>query len=263
MPSGEPVPTAPTGWPTPGSWLAGKRILVTGASRGLGRAFALAFAEEGADVAINYSRDEEGAKATAAAVQACGRQALVCRASVADAPAVEGMVRTVLGAWDGIDVLVNNAGISQPLPLALMDEEDWDRLMDVNLKGAFLCSRAVLRGMIRARSGCVLNIGSLAGTRMLEAPVHYYTSKAGIKGMTEVVAKEVARYGIRVNCLAPGLLDEGVARNLPEYRLDDYLKHCALGRIGTLGEVARFAVFLVSDRNSYMTGETIIIDGGV
>jgi NAD(P)-dependent dehydrogenase (short-subunit alcohol dehydrogenase family) len=160
-------------------------------------------------------------------------------------------------------VLVNNAGVSQNMPLALMEEEDWDRVMDVNVKGTFLTSRTVLRGMIRRKRGVVLNIGSLAGMRMIDAPVHYCASKAAIKGLTEALAKEVARYGIRVICLAPGLLEEGVGRNLPEHRLADYLKHCALGRVGTFDEIARLAAFLVSGVNGYMSGETVIADGGV
>src|SRR4029453_14897611 len=132
---------------------------------------------------------------------------------------------------------------------------DWDRVMDINVKGTFLTSRAVLRGMIRRRRGVVLNIGSLVAVRMMEAPVHYCASKAAIKGLSEALAKEVARYGIPVVCLAPGLVGDGVGRNLPDYRLADYLKHCSLGRLGTLAEVARSAAFLVSDANSYMSGE--------
>jgi NAD(P)-dependent dehydrogenase (short-subunit alcohol dehydrogenase family) len=149
------------------------------------------------------------------------------------------------------------------MPLALMEEDDWDRVMDINVKGTFLTARAVLRGMIRRKRGVVLNIGSLAGMRMIDAPVHYCASKAAIKGLTEALAKEVARYGIRVICLAPGLLEDGVGRNLPEHRLADYLKHCALGRVGTFDEVARLAAFMVSGANGYMSGETVIADGGV
>jgi 3-oxoacyl-[acyl-carrier protein] reductase len=135
--------------------------------------------------------------------------------------------------------------------------------MDVNVKGAFLTARAVLKGMIRRRGGVILNIGSLAGVRMIDAPVHYCASKAALKGLTQALAKEVARYQIRVLCLAPGLLEDGVGRNLPEHRLADYVKHCALSRVGTFAEVARFAAFLVSDANSYMSGETVVMDGGL
>ena len=144
-----------------------------------------------------------------------------------------------------------------------MEEEDWDHVMDINAKGAFLTSRAVLPGMIRRRAGVILNIGSLAGSRMLAAPVHYCASKAAVQGLTQGMAKEVARYNIRVLCLAPGLLADGMGRNLPEHELADYLRHCSLGRLGTLEEVAEFAAFLVSDANSYMSGATIVMDGGI
>lgn len=243
--------------------LAGKRVLITGASRGLGRAMALRFAREGARVAFTWSKDQQGADATLAALKEVSPEARAYKASVLDAPATEALLKDLEAAWGGLDVLVNNAGISQPLPIALLEEEDWDRVMDVNVKGTFLTTRAALKGMIRRKAGVILNIGSLAGARMIEAPVHYYTSKAAIKGFTEVLAKEVARYQIRVLCLAPGLLEDGVSRNLPEHRLKDYLKHDALGRVGTLDEVAALAAFLISDRNSYMNGETVIVDGGL
>lgn len=207
------------------------------------------FAEEGADVAFTYTRDDGGAARTP------GRPFKV---SVLDGAATEALARDL-----DVEILVNNAGVTQNLPIALMEEEDWDRVMDVNVKGAFLTTRAFLKGMIRRKSGVILNIGSLAGVRMIEAPTHYCASKAALKGLTAALAKEVARYGIRVLCLAPGLLEDGVGRNLPEHRLADYLEHCALGRVGTFDEVARFAAFLVSDANSYMTGETIVMDGGV
>ncbi len=243
--------------------LAGKRALITGASRGLGRAICRVFAEEGARVAFTYSRDVEGAATTVSEIESAGAEARPYAVSVLDPAATESMLKHLETAWDGLDILVNNAGISQNLPLALLEEEDWDRVMDLNAKGSFLTARAVLRRMIRKKAGAVLNIGSLAGVRMLEAPVHYSASKAAVRGLTQGLAKEVARHGIRVNCLAPGLLEDGVGKNLPPYRLAEYLRHCALGRLGTLDEVARFAAFLVSDANSYMSGETILMDGGL
>lgn len=243
--------------------LAGKRIFVTGASRGLGRAMVRQFASDGARVAFTFTRDEEGAKGALDDAKALGVEVRAYKASVLDTPATEAALKELERDWGGVDVLVNNAGITQPLPIALLEEEDWDRVMDVNVKGTFLTTRAALKGMIRKEAGVILNIGSLAGTRMIEAPVHYYTSKAAIKGFTEVLAKEVARYQIRVLCLAPGLLEDGLGRNLPEHRLADYLKHDALGRVGTLDEVAKLAAFLVSDKNTYMNGETVVIDGGL
>jgi 3-oxoacyl-[acyl-carrier protein] reductase len=243
--------------------LSGKRALVTGGSRGLGRALCAVLAENGADVAFNYSSDREGADGTLKEILAQQRRALAFRASVLDEAALNRMVKAIEEHWGGIDILVNNAGVSQPLPLPLMEESDWDLVMDVNAKGQFMVSRAVLRGMIRRRAGTVLNIGSLAGLRLIEAPVHYAASKAAVKGFTQALAKEVARYNIRVNCLAPGLLEEGVGQSLPEHRLQEYLRHVSLHRVGTLEEVAKFAAFLVSDKNSYMNGETILMDGGL
>ena len=239
--------------------LDGKRVLITGGSRGLGRALVKTFADEGARVAFSYVNDVAGA--AAAAADAPGSMSF--RVSVLDVAGTDAMIESVEHEWGGLDILVNNAGVSQNLPLALMEEEDWDRVMDINVKGTFLTSRAAIKGMIRRRDGVVLNIGSLVAVRMMEAPVHYCASKAAIKGLSEALAKEVARYGIRVLCLAPGLLEDGVGRNLPDYRLADYLKHCSLGRLGSLEEVARVAAFLVCDANSYMSGETVTADGGV
>ncbi len=243
--------------------LEGKRALITGGSRGLGRAFCTQLSFEGADVAFNYSSDQEGAAKTVESVEGMGRKSLAFQVSVLDSNGLNAMVKEIEQQWGGLDILINNAGISQPLPIALMEEPDWDSVMDVNAKGQFLTARAVLKGMIRRKNGSILNISSLAGVRLIEAPVHYSASKAAVKGFTEALSKEVARYKIRVNCLAPGLLEEGVAQNLPEHRLREYLKHVALHRKGTLEEVAKFAAFLVSDRNSYMNGATIIMDGGL
>ncbi len=240
-----------------------RRVLVTGGSRGLGRAIVLACARHGARVAFSYARNEEAAERTRAEAAELGVDVLTFKADAADNAQTEAMVRAVEAAWDGLDVLVNNAAITQNLPLALLEEEDFDRVIRVNVKGPYLTSRAALRGMIRRKSGVIVNIGSLAGARMIEAPIHYTTSKAALIGMTEAMAKEVARHGIRVVCLAPGLLEDGLGRNLPDHRLTDYLKHNALGRVGTFAEVAEVCVLLASDRSSYVSGETLVMDGGI
>ncbi|MDB4998294.1 MAG: hypothetical protein JWM74_5726 [Myxococcaceae bacterium] len=256
--------------PVMGRRLLGKRALVTGGSRSLGRVLCRTFARLGARVAFTYTRDEETSKATLEAIAAGseGRgegksDGRAYRVSASDGEATEKLVAELERDWGGLDILVNNAGVTQNLPLALLEEDDFDRIMRVNVKGTFVTSKAVLRSMMRRKSGVILNIGSLAGERMIEAPIHYSTSKAAIRGMTESMAKEVARHGVRVLNLAPGLLEDGVGRNLPDYKLADYLKHCALGRVGTFDEVAELAAFLVSDAASYMTGETIVMDGGV
>ncbi|PWU19341.1 MAG: beta-ketoacyl-ACP reductase [Verrucomicrobia bacterium] len=243
--------------------LAGKKALVTGGSRGLGRSLCHAFTKHGAETAFTWHTNESAAQETVALCAVTGPAPIHFRASVLDATAIDATVRELEKSWGGIDILVNNAGVSQNLPLALMEESDWDFVMDTNVKGAFLMSRAVLRGMFRRKAGVILNLGSLAGTRMIEAPIHYYTSKAAIKGFTEALAKEVARHNVRVLCLAPGLLEDGVGRNLPDHKRDDYLRHCALGRVGTFAEVAEFAAFLVSDQNSYQNGATVVMDGCV
>jgi 3-oxoacyl-[acyl-carrier protein] reductase len=243
--------------------LEGRVALVTGGARGLGRAICRVLGREGAKVVVNYSRSKKEATQTVAELEVAGVEAYAHQASVLDKKGLSELVRKVEQQAGVIDVLVNNAGVSEVVPLALMEEEDWDRVMDVNVKGTFLATQAVLRGMIRLERGRILNIGSLAGVKMLPAPVHYCTAKAALKGFTEALAKEVGRYGITVNCLAPGILEDGVSRNIPQHRIDEYLRHCALGRTGRLDEVAEVVAFLASDRNSYMNGATIVLDGAV
>jgi NAD(P)-dependent dehydrogenase (short-subunit alcohol dehydrogenase family) len=243
--------------------LADRVALVTGGSRGLGAAIVKTFAREGARVAFNYSSSDAAAAATAAAVEAAGGFARAYKCSVLDREGLRAMLRRIEDDVGPIDTLVNNAGVGQVLPLALMEEEDWDRMMDTHVKGAFLATQAVMRGMIRRKRGYILNVSSLAGVRMVRAPVHYCTAKAALRGFTEALAKEIGKYGIVVNALAPGLLDEGVADNLPADHKADYVANCALGRIGTCAEVAELAALLVAKQNTYMTGATILADGGI
>jgi len=162
-----------------------------------------------------------------------------------------------------IDILVNNAGFGQVVPLALMEESDWDDMLDTHVKGAFLTTQAVLRIMVRQRYGRIVNVGSLAGVKMMQAPVHYATAKAALKGFTESLAKEIGRYGITVNCVAPGILDEGVSDHLPPGRKEEYLRHCALRRVGRLEEAATMIAFIASERASYTNGATLVVDGAV
>lgn len=242
--------------------LSGRTVLVTGGSRGLGRAFCEVFAREGANVAFSFARSDEDALATCAAIEQHGVRAWRFKGSVTDKAAVREMV-TTLEREAPIDVLVNNAGIGQVVPLALMEESDWDTMMTTNVKGAFLCSQAVMRGMIKRKRGKILNVSSLAGVKMMNAPVHYCAAKAALRGFTEALAKEIARYGVTVNCLAPGILESGVSQNLPANKLRDYLANCALGRVGTFAECAEFAAMMISDRNTYMNGATVVLDGAV
>lgn len=243
--------------------LEGKRIFISGGSRGLGRTFTRVFLQYGAKVAFNYSSNEEEANNTLNDLRSKNYDVLTFKGSVIDENAIDKMCTEIESLWGGIDVLVNNAGVSQPLPFPLLDIEDWDYVMDTNVKGQFLLVRSFLRYMIRERRGVILNIGSLAGERILESPLHYSTSKAAISGFTRSLAKEFGRYNIRVNCLAPGLIDEGLGKSLPKHKVNDYINHTAFGRLVSCEEVAELAVFLVSSKNSFMTGHTIIMDGGI
>lgn len=243
--------------------LDGKNVLVTGGSRGLGRASCLAFSRHGARVAFTYLKSDSAARDVLSEIESKGATGRSFKISVLDIGGTERVVEELESGWGGIDVLVNNAGVSQNLPLGLLGAEDFDHVMSVNVKGTYLTSRAVLRGMIRRKAGVVLNIGSIAGMRMVDAPIHYCASKAAVVGMTEALAKEVGRLGVRVLCLAPGLLGDGISQEVADDRLRDYVRHCALGRIPDLDELAELAAFMVSDKNSYMNGATIVADGGL
>ncbi len=249
--------------PAPAPAPARLRCLITGGSRNLGRAIGLALARRGARVAFTWSRRAEDARETTRLLTAAGADTQSFQGSVDDAAHAEATVRALAADWGGLDVLVNAAGINQLLPLALLEEADWDRMMAVNVKGAFLFSRAALRHMIRARRGHILNVGSFAGERMVPAPVHYAASKAALRGFTEATAREVGRYGVQVNLLVPGLLEEGLAQRLPAHRLQDYRDQSALGRLGGLEEVAEWAAWAVSGENTLMTGARLVLDGGL
>ena len=243
--------------------LAGKCAIVSGGSGELGRALCLEFAGLGAKVAFSYWKNQQGTEHTRQQLAALQADVFAYQVAANERLAMQAMVADVIARWGKIDILVNNIGISQAMPFALIDDKDWNNLMQTNINSAYLLSQTVLPHMVRERAGNILNIGSLAGIKLLEAPVHYSTSKAAITGFTQALSKELGRYGIRVNCLAPGLLQDGVARHLPTHKLKNYLAQTALGRLGELQEVAHFAGFMVSQRNSYMTGQTIVIDGGL
>lgn len=237
--------------------LAGKSVLITGGSKGLGRAFCEEFVRQGARVVFTYKSDLAGAQETQ---RRTGAEFFPLNALVRTE--VEELRRELDQRQIMIDILVNNAGQSQAMPFPLQDEGDWDNIVEGNTKSLFHVTQVFLAGMIRRRSGVILNIGSLAGEKMLAAPVHYATSKAALHGFTATLAKEVGRYGVRVVNLAPGLLRDGVARHLPEHLVADYEAHVALRRVGEFAEVARLAAFLVSEENSYMSGATVLQDGG-
>lgn len=239
--------------------LGGQRCLVTGGSRGLGRHLCEVFAEHGARVAFTYSDNDADADEARRAI----RGARVFKGSVIDAAHVRDVVKTLGDEWGGVDVLVNNAGVTQVLPISLLEEDDWDHVMDVNVKGPYLFSRAVLRLMIKARSGHILNIGNFASERVIEAPIHYAASKSALRGLTEALAREVGRYGIAVNLLAPGMLTVGMSQGLPLSRQSEYVGQCPAGRLGDPREIAELAAFMVSPASGFMSGAKIVADGGL
>jgi NAD(P)-dependent dehydrogenase (short-subunit alcohol dehydrogenase family) len=172
------------------------------------------------------------------------------------------MVKEVLERFGSVDVLVNNAGLTQVMPFALIEEEDWDQILTANLKTMFLVTKEIIRSMISHKRGVVINIGSLAGHRLLEVPVHYATAKAGVSGFTLSLAKELSRYNIRVNEVVPGLLSKGVGELVPEKERAEYLRYCAAGRPGEPGEIAEVVAFLASEKAQYINAQRVFVDGG-
>lgn len=236
------------------------RCLVTGGSRNVGRAIVLALAERGHRVAFTYHERDDEAEKTKSMVD----DALVFRGDVADAAHAAEVVRSVTEAWGGLDVLVNNATVTQIVPIALLEEADWERTMAVNVKGAYLFAREALKPMLRQKSGHILNVGSFAANRAVAGtPVHFAASKAALEGFSVALASEVGRYGIRVNLLAPGLVDVGLAERLPQHRIDAYRRQSPAGRLATAEEIGRTAAFLVSEDAALMTGASVVVDGGL
>jgi NAD(P)-dependent dehydrogenase (short-subunit alcohol dehydrogenase family) len=245
--------------------LKNKVALVTGGSRGIGGAICRALADAGADVIVNYSQDEAGAGAVASDICSSGRQAMVVQADVAANTEVRAMVCQALNAFGHIDILVNNAGIFRGGPLEKLHEEDWDRVMDVNLKGAFLCAQAVGQHMIdRQGGGSIINIASIAGHLPEVNSGAYSPSKAAVLALTRQLAVEWAPYGIRVNSLSPGPVMTPLQRQAypTEELLQARNRAVPLNRHGTPEEMARVVVFLASDESSYVTGADIVADGG-
>jgi 3-oxoacyl-[acyl-carrier protein] reductase len=241
--------------------LAGKKALVTGASRGIGREVAIRLAAEGALVSVNYNTGESEAKAVMAEIEAAGGAAGVVAGSVAtDA---EGIVERATKALGGLDILVNNAGITRDNLVMRMSEEDWDAVMDTNLKGAFLCTKAAIRTMLRQRSGRIINMSSVVAITGNPGQANYTSAKAGLIGFTKTVAREVASRGITVNAVAPGFIATRMAEGIPDDLLPKIMERIPLARFGAPKDVAAAVAFLASEDAAYITGQVLGVDGGL
>jgi 3-oxoacyl-[acyl-carrier protein] reductase len=243
--------------------LQDKKILVTGGSRGIGRSIGEVFAREGADVAFCYAASDDAAQETVRLIEARGRRAYPFRADVGDRAAARVMVEAAVQALGRIDVLVLNAGINRGSLFLRMPEQDWDDILRVNVGQLFNVGQPVYQQMMRQRSGAFLTITSISAMRTVPAGVPYATTKAAAVGFTKAIAREGARLGIRANAIAVGVVETDLAHTIPGRFLQLYQDWCALDRLGRADETAELAAFLVSDRNSYMTGEVVIQDGGV
>ena len=240
-----------------------RTILITGGSRGIGRATALKLAAPGTSIAINYNKAKGKAEEVARVVREKGGEALVVCADVSDEHQVDSMVKEVVGAWQRIDVLVNNAGIISDSLLLGMSVEDWDRVIKVDLRGTFLCTRAVIRGMIRRKWGRIVNVGSVVGIRGNVGQTNYAAAKAGVIGFTKALAKEVANRSITVNTVTPGYVATDVVEVLPQSLKDKILSRIPQKRFGAAEDVANMIAFLASDEADYITGQIISVDGGM
>ncbi len=240
-----------------------KKVLITGGSRGIGRALCDVFAREGADVAFCYASNREAAAETQALIEGHGRKAVAIQADVGDRPASREMVLQVADEFGAIDICVMNAGVNRGSLFLRMAEEDWDDIIRINVHGLFNVGQPVYQQMMRQRGGMFLSITSISAIRTAPAGVPYATSKAAAVGFIKQIAREGSRLGIRANAIAVGVVETELADTIPPHFIKLYEDWCAMGRVGTANETAELAAFIVSDRNSYMTGEVIVQDGGV
>jgi|TARA_Y100000994_G_scaffold249053_1_gene258821 3-oxoacyl-[acyl-carrier protein] reductase len=243
--------------------LDGKKALVTGASRGIGKAIAIRLATEGVSVGVNYNASEQEAAKVVDEIQSLGGKAIILKGSVADSLEVQSLIQAAEDKLGGLDILVNNAGITKDNLIMRLPEEDWDQVIDTNLKGAFLCTKAALRSMVRQRSGRIINMSSVVAITGNAGQSNYTAAKAGLIGFTKTVAKEVASRGITVNAIAPGFIETQMVDAISSQLQQKILERIPLGYFGTPEDVAGVVAFLASEDARYVTGQVIGIDGGL
>lgn len=243
--------------------LEGKVAIVTGASRGIGREIALELARQGANVVVNYAGSEAKANEVVDEINKLGKDAFAIQCDVSNADSVSEMVSAALEKFGQIDILVNNAGITKDNLLMRMKEQEWDDVININLKGVFLCTKAVTRQMMKQRSGRIINISSIVGVSGNPGQANYVAAKAGVIGLTKTTAKELSSRGITVNAVAPGFITTDMTDQLPEEVKTEMLKQIPLARFGEPKDIANVVTFLASDDSKYMTGQTLHVDGGM
>ena len=243
--------------------LKGRTALVTGASRGIGKAIAITLARHGANVVVNYLNSQENAQSVVELIKQAGGDAIAICADVRNLNEVREMVDTAREEFDTIDILVNNAGIVIDKPVTFLKDEDWSNVIDTNLKGAFHCIKIMGKDMVRMRQGKIINISSDAGLLGDMMRANYSAAKAGLIGLTKTVAREFASAGINVNAIAPGIIETDLIANMPEPKRKIFTKRIPQGRFGTPEDVANLTLFLASADSSYITGQTICVDGGL
>ncbi len=240
-----------------------KRVIVTGGTRGLGKTIAFSFAREGAWVAVSYASDEKNASETEAELKKPAARSLLLKADVSSRSEVEKMVGSVLDQWEYLDILVNNAGITRDKLLMFLDEDDWDRVLEVNLKGTYLCSKAVIKSMIARRFGRIISITSPSALTGRAGQTNYSASKGGIISFTKSLSREIARLGITVNAVCPGVISTPMTENLDDETRSDLLNMIPMGKFGEPEDVAGAILFLASERARYITGQVLAVDGGL
>ncbi|MCX8131931.1 MAG: 3-oxoacyl-[acyl-carrier-protein] reductase [Clostridia bacterium] len=243
--------------------LKGKTAVITGSGRGLGKAIALKLAQMGANIVLNDIVASDSVDATADEFRAAGYNVTVTKGDVRNADDVKEMVKVAVDTFGSLDILINNAGITKDKPMMMMTEEEWDLVLDINLKGAFFCTKLAGKQMIKQKYGKIVNIASVAGQYGNKGQANYSASKAGLIGLTKSTAKELAGRGICCNAVAPGIIKSHMTDVLSEELKQEYLKNIALGRFGTPEDVANVVAFLASTDSDYVTGQVIDIDGGL